>query len=620
MPDNYWVLPLSLNYTQSNLAMKSFLTFSLIFFSLFTFSQSKKETIDKRLVGMDAELQKVLETWKAPGFAVAVIEKNKIVYAKGFGYRDYENKIPVTPNTLFAIGSCTKAFTASILGMLREENKIDFNESPSKYLPELKFFNEEMNSAIIVKDLMSHRTGLPRHDYSWYLFPTESTDSLIQRIAYQEPFTGVREKWYYNNFMFLTQGSIAEKLTGKSWAENVSERIFKPLGMNRSNFSIDELNKQQDKAFGYQLEKETTIKKMDYYNIAAMSPAGSINSSVNEMANWVKTWINGGKFNGKELLPAAYVNEAMSSQMIVSPGLPEKEHTDVHLSNYGYGWFLASYKGHYRVEHGGNIDGFSASTSFFPSDSLGIIVLVNQNGSAVPGVVRNIISDRMLRVSISDWNKELKGRRDKALKEQEEAQKTKSSSKVKGTKPSHIMQEFSGKYFNPAYGTFNLVVERDSLFAKFKLTKLWLRHYHYDVFESFEAKTKVDTTETSQLLLNFSTNEGGEISKVTIKIEPALEPIEFKRTPIKIDVDKAVLEKYVGDYELGGMIAKFYLKGGETLFLFVPGQPEYELIATGKDKFSIKSLEGFKIEFVGDKTITDAMFIQPNGTFKGKKK
>ncbi|MBL7873474.1 MAG: serine hydrolase [Cyclobacteriaceae bacterium] len=584
------------------------------------FSQRNKSGVDKRLASLDAELQKVLDTWQAPGFAVAVIEKSKIVYVKGFGYRDLEHKLPVTPNTLFAIGSCTKAFTSSVLGLLREEKKMDFNESPRRYYPELKFFNSEMNESIIMKDLMSHRTGLPRHDYSWYLFPTESTDSLVQRIAHQEPFAGVREKWYYNNFMFLMQGVITEKITGKSWAENIEDRIFKPLGMTRSNFTLADWKKSEDAAFGYQLEKQTTIKKMDYYNIAAMSPAGSINSSVNEMSNWVITWINGGKFKGKAVLPASYVTEAMSSQMVVAPGLPDKEISDVHLANYGYGWFLASYKGHYRVEHGGNIDGFSASTAFFPSDSVGIVVLVNQNGSTVPSVVRNIIADRMLNVARTDWNKDLKAKQDKALKDQKEAEKTKTSSKVKGTRPSHSKQEFSGRYAHPGYGSFDLVVERDSLFAKFKLTKLWLRHYHYDVFEAFEAKTKVDTT-ASQLLFNFATNDGGDISLVSLKIEPELEPIQFKRTPIKLDVDKATLEKYAGEYELGGMVAKFYLKAGETLFLTVPGQPEYELIATGKDKFSIKSLDGFKIEFTTlEGKVTEAIFIQPNGTFKGKRK
>ncbi|HRG11292.1 MAG TPA: serine hydrolase, partial [Cyclobacteriaceae bacterium] len=336
-----------------------------------------------------------------------------------------------------------------------------------------------MNNTIQIRDLMSHRTGLPRHDFSWYLFPSDSKDSLIQRIAYQEPFAGVRERWYYNNFMFLAQGVVAEKITGKSWEENVRERIFKPLGMERSNLSIPEMQKATDIAIGYGLKNETTIDKMDYYHIAGMAPAGSINSSVTEMSNWVITWINGGKFKGKEIIPASYVSEAMSSQMVIGAGLPDKTNPDLHLSNYGYGWFLSSYKGHYRVEHGGNIDGFSANTSFYPSDSVGIVVLVNQNGSAVPSVVRNIISDRILRVKPTDWNKELKERRDKAVTEQKKAAATRSSNKVKGAKPSHILAEFTGKYSHPAYGDFTITYDRDSLFANFKRMKLWLAHHHY---------------------------------------------------------------------------------------------------------------------------------------------
>ncbi len=369
------------------------LAFGLI--STLSFSQ-KKQGPDNRLAGVDEKLQAVLADWHVAGFAVAVVEKNKVVYAKGFGFRDYENKKPVTPNTLFAIGSCSKAFTSGLLGLLRNDNKISFDEKPSAYVPELRFYNDDMNADITVKDLMCHRTGLPRHDYSWYLFNTDSKDSLIKRIQYQEPSAKVRERWQYNNFMFLTQGVITEKITGKTWEENISERFFKPLGMSTSNTSITELQKSTEPSFGYTVKNDKDISKMDYYHIRGMAPAGSINSSVNEMSNWLKAWINGGKFNGKEILPASYVSDAMSSQMIIAGALPSKEHPDIQFANYGYGWFMASYKGHYRVEHGGNIDGFSASTCFFPSDSLGVVVLVNQNGSQVPSIVRNLIVDRMI--------------------------------------------------------------------------------------------------------------------------------------------------------------------------------------------------------------------------------
>jgi len=582
----------------------------------------KKPAMDTRLAGLDAELQKVLETWKAPGFAVAVVEKNKIIYAKGFGYSDYEKKIAVTPNTLFAIGSCSKAFTSAILGQLRGESKLAFEDKPSKYIPELKFFNDQMNNTIQIRDLMSHRTGLPRHDFSWYLFPSDSKDSLIQRVAYQEPFAGVREKWYYNNFMFLAQGVVAEKITGKSWEENVRERIFKPLGMERSNLSIPEMQKATDIAIGYGLKNETHTEKMDYYHIAGMAPAGSINSSVTEMSNWVITWINGGKFKGKEIIPANYVTEAMSSQMVIGAALPDKNNPDLHLSNYGYGWFLASYKGHYRVEHGGNIDGFSASTSFFPSDSVGIVVLVNQNGSAVPSVVRNIVSDRILKVKQTDWNKELKDRRNKAIAEQEKAAATRSSNKVKGAKPSHILAEFTGKYSHPAYGEFTITYDRDSLIANFKRMKLWLSHHHYDVFNSYAIENgKADTTTNeNSTQFQFFGNEVGEISKVAIKLEPTLAAFEFKRTPIKVTISDADLKRYESEYELGGMAVRFFIKG-DVLRLFVPGQPEYELVPTGKHKFMIKGLEGFKIEFVETNgSFSEAVFNQPNGVFKAKRK
>ncbi|MCF6296024.1 MAG: serine hydrolase [Flavobacteriaceae bacterium] len=579
---------------------------------------------DKRLEGLEKELNEILEATNAAGFAVAVVEKDKIIYAKGFGYRDYENKIPVDANTLFAIGSCTKAFTSSILGQLRNEDKLSFDDSPIKYIPELKFYNNDMNNNIIIKDLMSHRTGLPRHDYSWYLFPTFDKDSLLQRIEYQEPFTGIRQQWYYNNFMFLVQGVIAERITGKSWEDNIKERFFKPLNMTRSNVSIDELEKSTNAAFGYLHKNDSIIEKTDYYKIAGMRPAGSINSSVNDMSNWLIAWINKGKFKGEEILPEVYVNEAISSHMVVSDGLPDDEFPDMYIANYGYAWSISSYRGHYRVEHGGAIDGFRASTAFFPTDSLGIVVLTNQAGKPVTNMVRNTIADRMLKVTKTDWIQRFIDAKEKAEKAKKEAEESKTSERIKNTKPSHIKQEYAGTYSHPGYGLFEIKVERDSLFAEFKLMKMWLKHYHYDIFEPYEVKeTGIDTTDSGSLRFNFITNNAGEISGLKSKIEPALpDPIEFKRKPNTIKVDKATLEKYIGEFELAGTIMKFYIKNDDTLYLFVAGQPEYQLLATAKHKFALKILEGFKLEFFEDDkgAINEVLMIQPNGSFKAKRK
>lgn len=576
-----------------------------------------------RFAGLDTAFERVLKDQLAAGFAVAVVEKNKVIYAKGFGYRDYEKKLPVTPNTLFAIGSCTKAFTSSLIGLLQKDNKLEFDKPAIKYLPSLKFYNDDMNRQITVRDLMSHRTGLPRHDYSWYLFKTNSRDSLLQRIAYQEPTFGIRERWQYNNFMFLVQGMIAEKITGKSWEENISSQIFKPLGMTRSNFTVKEMESSDDAALGYGLKKDSIIDKLDYYNINAMGPAGSINSSVNEMAKWVITWINGGKYEGKEILPANYVTTAMSAQMVAGSGLPSKERTDVFFSNYGLGWSLASYKGHYRVEHGGNIDGFSASTCFFPTDSIGIIVLTNQNASSVTSTVRNLIADRLLNIPYFDWNGDVVASNKKAKAAAKEAEKTTTSNQQKDSKPSHPLKDYQGLYNHPGYGTFEVVHRNDSLFAYVHDNiPTWLRHYHYDIFQPFNVEKDgvIDTTAKSPIRFQFHMSETGEINATTVKLEPTLDALKFNKTIKAVKASNDELKKYLGEYELAGAAVTVSVKNN-TLFVLIPGQPEYEMVTLGNDKFALKIAQGYYVQFdVKDDQVTQLTFIQPNGNFIAKRK
>ena len=603
--------------------MRKTLTLLLISITTFSFAQKQKSTEDKRFAGLDTAFVRVLKDWHAAGFAVAVVEKDKVIYAKGFGYRDYENKIPVTPNTLFAIGSCTKAFTASLVGMLVKDGKVDYDKPVRNYLPELKFYKDEMNNKITLRDMMCHRTGLPRHDYSWYLFTTPSRDTLIQRIQYMEPSADLRERWQYNNFMFLAQGVLVEKITNKKWEDNIREKIFLPLGMNNSFLSVDDMSKSNDASIGYGVKNDSIIKKLDYYHIDAMGPAGSINSSVNDMAKWVTTWINDGKFNGKEIIPASHRNEAISSQMVIGGGLPDKEKPDIYFSNYGFGWFLGSYRGHYRVEHGGNIDGFSASTCFFPSDSIGIIVLSNQNSSAVPSIVRNLIADRILKLKYLDWESDLKNAADKAKKEDRDAKKTAVPPVKKTVVHIRDWKEYEGLYSNSGYGTFDIQLQGDSLFAITGKHVWWLRHKQYDIFDVFDKDPKdgIDTSDNSTPM-QFQMNTNGDITSVEMNLEPSVKPISFTKTVKAKEITKEVLQKYVGDYELSGITLKIFIKNDKTLTLSIPGQPEYELVPIDKNKFSIKIMAGFTIQFnVNDKDeVIELLSIQPNGTFKATRK
>lgn len=587
-------------------------------------AQKKKTASDARFVGLDAQLNQFLTDWQIVGFSVAVVEKDKIVYSKGFGYRDVDKKLPVDGNTLFAIGSCSKAFTATLIGQLANEGKLDLDKPVTSYYANLKFYNDNMNNIITARDMLSHKTGLPRHDYSWYFFPSDSRDSLVKRIQFMEPTATVREKWQYNNFMYLALGEIDEQLTGKTWETNIKEKIFAPLGMTRSNLTIKDLAADPNASLGYGLKKDSIVKKMEYYNISGMGPAGAIHSSVNEMANWVITWLNDGKFNGKEVIPASFRAEAVSSQAIIDGALPSKEIPGLHFSNYGFGWMLASYKGHYRVEHGGNIDGFSANTAFFPTDSIGIIVLTNQNASFAPGLIRNTIADKVLGLKFYDWSDFMKKRLAKA-KITKDATENKEATKTE--KPAtHDLKDYIGNYNNPGYGTIKIYLEANELYFNGAGKKIQLKHKTYDAFAVVEvdASGNEDPSDPNDPVPvgQFNLNESGDIDNFSVPFEAGAKPIEFKKQLEEKILAKDELQKYTGEYELSGQTIKVYIKNDRNLFVLVPGQPEYELAAIEKDKFGLKTVSGYFVQFNLDEKGNgkELTFIQPNGNFTAKRK
>lgn len=580
-----------------------------------------QKNLDARLKGLDTMINRVLSGWNAPGCGVAVVEKDKVLFAGGFGFRDYEAKKPATANTVFQIGSCTKAFTSALLGVLAHEGKLDLDETVKTYLPGLRLYNDELNNYLTVRDLACHRSGLPRHDLAWYLNPT-TRDSFVQRMAYFEPSVGLRQRWQYNNFGFLLQGVIAEKLSGKSWEDNIRERFFQPLGMKTAMFDIWNAPATADVAKGYS-EKDGVVKFMDYYRIEGMGPAGSINASASEMANWLIAWINGGKFNGQEILPSAYLGQAMSGQMAMGGDAPGADNPNIYFRNYGLGWMLSSYYGHYRVEHGGNINGFSANVCFFPGDSIGIVVLVNQNGSQATSVIRNLIADRLLGLKYHDWQTDLKTRAGKQTAAAKAAGKPEDLGRKTGTRPSHALPEFAGNYSHPGYGSLVVSARNDSLFARSSYANFYLQHYHYDTFKPISQTDGMGVDEDSPIRLQFTTDLKGDIAELhAVGLEPAVKEIVFSKKATAVKMEKSDLEIYCGEYALGGMTCKVYLKPDNTLMVFVPGQPDYETLPVGNHEFKLKIIDGYSVRFeVDGKGKSTAMnFIQPNGTFKATRK
>ncbi len=592
----------------------------LFTFLSFTFLQAQKPT-DPRLKGLDTFALRILKEWNAPGVTIAVVEKNKVIYTGGFGYRDYEKKLPVTENTLFAIGSCSKAFTVSMIGMLVKEGKVDIDKPVRDYLPELKFQNEYTNDHVTLRDMMCHRTGLPRHDNSWY-GSTASRSELLTRIQYQEPSAELREKYQYNNFMFMAQGMVIENLTGKSWEDNMKERILKPLGMNQTTLSVIDMEKTADRSLAYTVKNGNIISPVPYRNIDAIAPAGGINSSAKDMANWLITWINDGKFNSKEIIPSGFRNQAITVQVATGGGLPGDENPDLHFGGYGFAWGMSSYRGHYRVEHSGGIDGFITTTCFFPSDSLGIFIVTDQS---VPTTsIRNFIADRMLKLSYRNWGRTAlleKLRGDSVAKT---LPNTDSINRRPNTKPLHELNEYTGTYENKGYGQSRIFMERDTLWIEYndagQRTKSYLQHYHYDVFRVRSTEETEDSKDA--LKIRFNTGTDGKIVSLEAPMEPAVKDIVFERLAASLTVEKKDLQKYVGDYDLQGTNVKVYIRGENTLMVLVPGQPDYELVPVKKDEFDIKVAKGYSLRFeVSDKDeVTSMSFIQPNGTFKATRK
>ena len=582
----------------------------LLLITFTTLSANAQQRDPVNWSAIDSLLEKVRHDYQVAGFSVAVVHKDSLLYSKGFGYRNYEEKLPATPQTLYAIGSSTKAFTAGLIGKLFGDS-LSLDDKITQHLPALRF-QDGREAQVTVRDLMAHRTGLSRYDFSWYLFNTDSRDSLLARIPHMKPSSDLRETWLYNNFMYLAQGMIAEKMTGKSWEDNNRTHFMKPLGMTESNLLIADLETNNNASLGYRVDAEKNIKYMPYYQIRGMGPAGSINSSVAEMANWLKVWLNNGKLKDQQILPANYVQEALSSQMVIAAALPSVKQPDVHLKNYGLGWMIGSYRGHYQVEHGGNIDGFSASVGFFPSDSLGIVVLTNQNGSEVPGVVRNLISDHFLGLSFVNWNT-------RGVKQDSVAADIKPSvedmRQVKGTRPSHLLSDYSGKYHHPAYDQFELRIENDTLKTYLAAKELWLDHYHYDTFTLREhgADEGKDQDNEGQKI-TFHTGFDGDVKSAELELP---ESLEFTRQAPAQQVSTKDLGAYLGRYSVGNMKIKISVEN-DIVFMDVPGQQNYETIAQGNHSFKIKDLAGFAIRFELDENTgkaTKIHLIQPNGTF-----
>ena len=564
------------------------------------------------LEGFDQIAEDALKALKVTGAAMAVVKNDKVVYAKGFGYKDVENKIPATPDTIFAIGSSSKAFTVFALGRLVDEGKLEWEAPVRNYIPWFKLYDKEAGARLSVRDLVTHRSGLPRHDLLWYNNKTASREDLVRALAYLPPTADLREKWQYNNLMFLTAGYLLETLTGKPWEDAVRSLVFEPLGMKRSNFSVLDSQKDSDFAYPYNFV-DKAYEKLPFRDITNVGPAGSINSSVNEMARWVAVHLADGKFEGRDLLSSSTVSDMHNPHMVTGA---VSSSPDIAATAYAMGWFTDVYRGHRRVHHGGNIDGFSAQVAFLPDDGLGFVVLTNMNGTSYPELLVRTATDKILGLEAHDWIGDAVKQLEKAEGAIKKAEEKKITRKVPGTKPAHPLADYAGLYVHPGYGSLAVELAAGRLSFTYNSIKTNLDHWHY---ETFDGVTIEDPT-FKDFKLTFRTDVNGRVASVTGAFEPTIDDIVFAKKPDARQYDPAFLKKLTGRYDLTGQTVVIGLRG-DRLTVSIAGQPEYQLEPDLGGEFYLKEVKSVTLRFLTDAKgeVTAAELSQPGGVFEAKK-
>jgi len=339
------------------------------------------------------QLEQQRQTLHVPGMAIAVVKDGKVILARGFGVAHVENETPVTPETIFAIGSSTKAFTSTIVGMLVDEGKMDWDDPITKYLPYFQMNVESDNESaeVTLRDVLSHRTGFTRMGLLWASGQIPREEVLLDAIK-AEPYVPFREKFYYSNVMYMSAGVAAGKAYGSDWDTLVKEHIFEPLGMDSTTISVTQAERDSRLASGYLWDED--LQAYEYKPIRNMDnvgPAGAINSNVLDMAQWLRLQLNRGEYEGSRVISEKNLRETWTTQIDITENI-----------GYGMGWVIREWEGQPVIEHGGNVDGFSAQVAMLPESNLGFVLLTNASASPLPPQAINMVWDTLLKEETTD--------------------------------------------------------------------------------------------------------------------------------------------------------------------------------------------------------------------------
>ena len=483
--------------------------------------------------------EEAVRLWDLSSVSVGVIKDGETVFAHSFGKKDIENGLDADPDTLYQIGSCSKSFTAAICCALVDQGLLKLDEPIRTYCPEIRFFDEFTTNNVTLRDLLSHRTGLPRHESAWLKSPF-TRQQLCENIRYLEPNEAFRTKMQYCNFGYILAGYICEKVSGKTWEALLQELILEPLQMGRSTPYVTDIKADPNHAVPYGRPADgdgiSGHEAIDFHSSpledkekgigAPFGPAGSINSCVSDMLKWVRFHLDNGKAGDRQLISEEMMTQMCKPQMIRAyPFDMPNEFTD--FMCYGLGWFLETYHGHKYVFHGGNINGFSSYTAFVPDQKLGIVILSNMNGHMSTYSLGRTIVDHYLGYDC-DWVKKYRDFAEKMSKAAQDPYAALTGPRTLYTVPSYPITDYAGTYARDGYPALKIEEEDNILYFCFADMRVPLEHYHYDVFAAAETGATVD----KGFPLFFGGNENGtHIASVCIPLlsEPKTKALRFDK-------------------------------------------------------------------------------------------
>jgi CubicO group peptidase (beta-lactamase class C family) len=487
---------------------------------------AKSTTGADALAGLDAWLEAQRVAWRAPGVAVALVKDGQVIYAKGFGLRDAAQTLPVNTDTLFRGASTTKAFGAALVAMLVDDGKLAWDAPVTNYIPELRFAGGDEYRSVSLRDLLSHRTGLPRHELLWYHNQALTAQGLVARLPYLEMSAPLRAKYQYCNLTYALAGLVIERVVGLPWQAFAQARLFDPLGMTRLTLSAPDMAQDSNHAIGH-TTRGRKLLPVPLRHDPLLGPAGAVNASITEYAKWVQLQLGMGQFGGRRLISTTSM-AAMWEPLILTSDTPRAP--DYQRGYYGLGWRIDRYRDTVRVAHGGDLNGHTPRVVLLPQVNAGLAILVNHGNHPFANAVTPDLLDRLLGLPPGDNSARAIARRDRAEAappRRDVATEPDAEKFIPGTRPSRPLSAYAGTYRHAGYGDMQVTHAVDGLSVRYNDMPAALKHWHFDVFE---ARTdRPEHGEFNGTKLVFQGDEAGKLAGFSAVLDNNVRPVAFGR-------------------------------------------------------------------------------------------